>query len=91
MVKVTILAACAVICGCAPNTRLVNVPVPVLPAVPEELLAVYPGEIPTATTDGVVCFTTDETKSLQAVINWYKTRHEGLAELWNDPGSVIDN
>lgn len=89
MVKVIILAACVAVGGCS-STRLVNVPVPVLPSVPEELLAPYPGEIPTATTDGVVCFTEEETKSLQSVINWYKTRHEGLAELWNDPGSVVD-
>lgn len=90
MVTRLILAlALASVAGCA-TTRTVNIPVPVLPAVPETLLQDYPGEIPIAAPDGVMCFGLDDVRRLQEVLNWYVTRHRGLASLWNEPGRVVE-
>ncbi|MEK9713235.1 MAG: hypothetical protein VW258_11770 [Thalassolituus sp.] len=82
------VVACAVP-GCT-TTRTVSVPVPVLPAVPESLLQDYPGDIPRAGPDGVMCFGADDVLLLQDVLNWYITRHRGLASLWLNPGSAVE-
>lgn len=82
-------AAACVVPGCT-TTRTVNVPVPVLPAVPESLLQDYPGERPRSAPDGVMCFGVDDTRRLQEFINWYVTRHRALSSLWLSPGSVAE-
>lgn len=87
--RLVLILVMASVAGCT-TTRTVNVPVPVLPAVPETLLQEYPGDIPVAATDGVMCFGADDTKRLQEFINWYVTRHRALSSLWNNPGSVAE-
>lgn len=79
--RLALIVLCVALSGCA-TTRTVTVPVPVLPEVPADLLREYPGEIPSATDDGVMCFSEDDTRRLQEVMQWYITRWRGLAGMW---------
>lgn len=83
MARYAALTLCVVLCACTTTPdRTVNVPVPVLPDVPESWLNGYNGEWPTASEDGTTCFSADDTKRLQELLHYYITTQRAFAELW---------